>query len=104
MTIKTTIVLIILAGFCLVFGANFYSSNLLNEANQEYSSDSSLQSYTSAWFSNMDIQFENKLLVFDPFEGMAANADLFDAELDNFEGTDGPNPLFTALREMVWEC
>ena len=98
MTIKTTIVLIILAGFCLVFGANFYSSNLLNEANQEYSSDNSLQSYTSAWFSNMDIQFENKLLIYDPFEGMAANADLWDSELDRFNGTNGANPLFEALQ------
>ncbi|MFL2504863.1 MAG: PP2C family protein-serine/threonine phosphatase [Candidatus Azotimanducaceae bacterium] len=98
MTIKTTIVLIILAGFCLVFGANFYSSNLLNEANQEYSSDNSLQSYTSAWFSNMDIQFENKLLIYDPLEGMAANADLWDPELDSFNGTNGANPLFEALQ------
>ena len=93
--------LIILAGFCLVFGANFYSSNLLNEANQEYSSDNSLQSYTSAWFSNMDIQFENKLLIYDPLEGMAANADLWDAELDNFTGTDGPTLSSRHCREKM---
>ena len=99
MTIKSKMLLIILVGIGGLFFANFYSSMQMNAANRAYSSEESLTAHESAWFSNMDTQFVSNLLTFDPMDGSERNANFWDPELDVFDDSDGPNPLFTAISE-----
>ena len=66
MKIKTRIISIIMVGIVSLFGASFYSSQELNSANREYSAQESIIAHSSAWISNMDVEFTDKLYVYDP--------------------------------------
>ncbi len=103
MTIKSKITLIILIGITCLFSANFLSTNQLNQANREYSSEESLTAHKSAWFSNMDIQFENKLLTFDPMDGAFDIVDYWNPSMDAFLGSAEANPLHLAFEQKDGE-
>ena len=97
MTIKSKILLVILAGIACLFLANIYSSSQMNTAHKRYSSDESLTAHSSAWFSNLDTQFVSNLLAYDPMDGSEKNASYWDPSLNGFDGSTGPNPLFAAI-------
>ena len=54
MTIKARLLLILVGGILLLFGASFYSNQQLSEANASYNAEASITSYTSAWFGSLD--------------------------------------------------
>ena len=104
MKIKTRIIGIIIVGVGFLFLTSFFASQEINRANREYSAQESITAHSSAWISNMDIEFADKLLVFDPLDGNYENVDLWDRSLDSF-GTNGDsNPLFEALKSKDGEA
>jgi len=96
-TIKARLLLIVVGGIFLLFGASFYSNQQLKEANAGYNADASLTSYTSAWFGSLDGSYVNNLEVYDPTDGSFANIDYWDFEKDPYTGED-TNPLHAAFR------
>ena len=98
MKIKTRIIGIIVFGITCLFVASFIASQQLNKANREYSAQESIIAHSSAWTSNMDIEFKDKLLVYDPTAGAYENIPFWDhSSVDPFERGDNSNPLFDAL-------
>lgn len=98
MKIKTRIIGIIVLGITCLFVASFIASQQLNKANREYSAQESIIAHSSAWTSNMDIEFKDKLLVYDPTAGAYENIPFWDhSSVDPFERGDNSNPLFDAL-------
>lgn len=98
MKIKTRIIGIIVFGITCLFVASFIASQELNKANREYSAQESIIAHSSAWTSNMDIEFKDKLLVYDPTVGAYENIPFWDhSSVDPFERGDNSNPLFDAL-------
>jgi serine phosphatase RsbU (regulator of sigma subunit) len=99
MKIKTRIIGVFVLGVAVLFGASFFSIEELNTSNRNYSAQESLTAHSSAWTSNMDQQFADKLLVFDPKDGTYENIDLWDPSVDPFTNKDDGNPLVSALTE-----
>lgn len=99
MKIKTRIIGVFVLGVAVLFGASFFSIEELNTSNRDYSAQESLTAHGSAWTSNMDQQFSDKLLVFDPRDGTYENIDLWDPSVDPFTDKDDGNPLVNALAE-----
>ena len=98
MKIKTRIIGIIVFGITCLFVASFIASQELNKANREYSAQESIIAHSSAWTSNMDIEFKDKLLVYDPTVGAYENTLFWEhSAVDPFEKGDNSNPLFDAL-------
>ena len=98
MKIKTRIISIIMIGIVSLFGASFYSSQELNSANREYSAQESIIAHSSAWISNMDVEFTDKLYVYDPIFGAEDKIDYWDySSEDPFSLGDTGNPLFKAF-------
>ena len=98
MTIKARLLLILISGILLLFGASFYSTQQLSEANASYNAEASITSYTSAWFGSLDGGYVNNLEVYDPTDGSFSNIDFWDFKKDPY--TDGDtNPLHTAFRD-----
>ena len=98
MKIKTRIIGIIVFGITCLFVASFIASQELNKANREYSAQESIIANSSAWTSNMDIEFKDKLLVYDPTVGAYENTLFWEhSAVDPFERGDNSNPLFDAL-------
>lgn len=98
MKIKTRIIGIIVFGVTCLFVASFIASQELNKANREYSAQESIIAHSSAWTSNMDIEFKDKLLVYDPTVGAYENTLFWEhSAVDPFERGDNSNPLFDAL-------
>jgi hypothetical protein len=98
MTIKTRIIGIIIVGVGFLFLTSFFASQEINKANREYSAQESITAHSSAWISNMDIEFADKLLVFDPLDGTYENIDLWDPSVNSFGSGSDSNPLFQALK------
>ena len=80
MTIKARLLLILVGGILLLFGASFYSDQQLSEANASYNAEASITSYTSAWFGSLDGGYVNNLEVYDPTDGSFSNIDFWDFE------------------------
>ena len=104
MKIKTRIIGIIIVGVGFLFLTSFFASQEINRANREYSAQESITAHSSAWISNMDIEFADKLLVFDPLDGNYENVDLWDRSLDSFGSNGDSNPLFEALKSKDGEA
>ena len=84
MTIKARLLLILVGGILLLFGASFYSNQQLSEANASYNAEASITSYTSAWFGSLDGGYVNNLEVYDPTDGSFSNIDFWDFEKDPY--------------------
>ena len=98
MNIKTRIIGIIFAGIISLFGVSFYSMQEMNTANREYSAQESIIAHSSAWTSNMDVEFTEKLFVYDPAYGSEENVAFWDYSYDDpFETGELGNPLFRAF-------
>jgi serine phosphatase RsbU (regulator of sigma subunit) len=52
----------------------------------------------------MDIEFADKLLIFDPADGTYENVDLWDRSLDTFGSNGDSNPLFDAIKSKDGEA
>lgn len=104
MKIKTRIIGIIIVGVGFLFLTSFFASQEINRANREYSAQESITAHSSAWISNMDIEFADKLLAFDPLDGNYENVDLWDRSLDSFGSNGDSNPLFEALKSKDGEA
>ena len=104
MKIKTRIIGIIIVGVGFLFLTSFFASQELNKANREYSAQESITAHSSAWISNMDIEFADKLLIFDPSDGTYENIDLWDRSLDTFGSNGDSNPLFEAIKSKDGEA
>ena len=99
MKIKTRIISLIVFGITGLFIASFIASREVNNAYGEYSAQESLIAHSTAWTSNMDIEFEAKLLVYDPIVGAYENIPFWDhSSVDPFARGDNSNPLFDALK------
>ena len=100
MKIKTRIIGIVIFGITLLFGVSFYSTQEINYANREYSAQESIIAHSSAWTSNMDVEFTDKLYVYDPLYGSDQNIAYWDhASKDPFGASDRQNPLHIAFME-----
>ena len=104
MKIKTRIIGIIIVGVGFLFLASFFASQEINKANREYSAQESITAHSSAWISNMDIEFADKLLAFDPLDGTYENIDLWDPSVNSFGSGSDSNPLFQALKSKDGEA
>ena len=104
MKIKTRIIGIIIVGVGFLFLTSFFASQEINKANREYSAQESITAHSSAWISNMDIEFADKLLIFDPADGTYENVDLWDRSLDTFGSNGDSNPLFDAIKSKDGEA
>jgi serine phosphatase RsbU (regulator of sigma subunit) len=104
MKIKTRIIGIIIVGVGFLFLTSFFASQEINKANREYSAQESITAHSSAWISNMDIEFADKLLIFDPSDGTYENIDLWDRSLDTFGSNGDSNPLFEAIKSKDGEA
>ena len=100
MKIKTRLIGLIMIGILSLFGASFYSAQELNSANRDYSAQESIIAHSSAWISNMDVEFTDKLYVYDPLYGGEQNVQFWDySSEDPFLTGDPGNPLFLAFQE-----
>jgi len=100
MKIKTRIIGIIMIGIFSLFGASFYAAQEQNSANRDYSAQESIIAHSSAWISNMDVEFTDKLYVYDPLYGSEQNIAFWDfSSEDPFLTEDLGNPLFSAFAE-----
>ena len=100
MKIKTRLIGLIMIGILSLFGASFYSAQELNSANRDYSAQESIIAHSSAWISNMDVEFTDKLYVYDPLYGGEQNVQFWDySSEDPFLTGDPDNPLFLAFQE-----
>ena len=100
MKIKTRLIGLIMIGILSLFGASFYSAQELNSANRDYSAQESIIAHSSAWISNMDVEFTDKLYVYDPIYGGEQNVQFWDySSEDPFLTGDPDNPLFLAFQE-----
>ena len=98
MKIKTRIIGIFLLGITLLFGVSFYSTQEINSANREYSAQESIIAHSSAWTSNMDVEFTDKLYVYDPEYGTDENIEYWNYSSEDPFGTgDLQNPLHKAF-------
>ena len=98
MKIKTRIIGIFLLGITLLFGVSFYSTQEINSANREYSAQESIIAHSSAWTSNMDVEFTDKLYVYDPEYGTGENIEYWNYSSEDPFGTgDLQNPLHKAF-------
>ena len=104
MKIKTRIIGIIIVGVGFLFLTSFFASQEINKANREYSAQESITAHSSAWISNMDIEFADKLLIFDPADGTYENVDLWDRSLNTFGSNGDSNPLFEAIKSKDGEA
>ena len=95
MKIKTRLIGLIMIGILSLFGASFYSAQELNSANRDYSAQESIIAHSSAWISNMDVEFTDKLYVYDPLYGAEQNVQYWDySSEDPFFNRDPGNPCF----------
>ena len=100
MKIKTRLIGLIMIGILSLFGASFYSAQELNSANRDYSAQESIIAHSSAWISNMDVEFTDKLYVYDPIYGGEQNVQFWDySSEDPFLTGDPDTPLFLAFQE-----
>ena len=99
MKIKTRIIGLIMIGILSLFGASFYSAQELNSANRDYSAQESIIAHSSAWLSNMDVEFTDSLFVYDPLYGAEKNLQYWDyTSEDPFASGHPDNPLFEAFQ------
>ncbi|RZO71670.1 MAG: hypothetical protein EVA67_04405 [OM182 bacterium] len=99
MSIRNKLLSALVLGFTLIATILVYSIQRLQSAADDFTSDSLAQTYSAAWLSASDAQFEQSVEKFDPELGSPEVVDMWDPTMNAFEGTDGDNPLVAALRD-----
>ena len=99
MSIRNKLLALLIAGFGVLVSIFTISSNTLTRASDQFTSDSLAQTYSAAWLSASDSQFQRTVERFDPELGAPEIIRLWDP-LDNaFEEDGSDNPLIQALAD-----
>ncbi len=99
MSIRNKLLVLLIAGFGVLVSIFTVSSNTLTRASDQFTSDSLAQTYSAAWLSASDSQFQRTVERFDPELGAPEIIRLWDP-LDNaFEDDGSDNPLIQALAD-----
>ena len=99
MSIRNKLLVLLIAGFGVLVSIFSFSSNTLTRASDQFTSDSLAQTYSAAWLSASDSQFQRTVERFDPELGAPEIIRLWDP-LDNAFDEDGSdNPLIKALAD-----
>ena len=99
MSIRNKLLVLLIAGFGVLVSIFSVSSNTLTRASDQFTSDSLAQTYSAAWLSASDSQFQRTVERFDPELGAPEIIRLWDP-LDNAFDDDGSdNPLILALAD-----
>ena len=99
MSIRNKLLVLLIAGFGVLVSIFSVSSNTLTRASDQFTSDSLAQTYSAAWLSASDSQFQRTVERFDPELGAPEIIRLWDP-LDNaFEEDGSDNPLIKALAD-----
>lgn len=99
MSIRNKLLVLLIAGFGVLVSIFSFSSNTLTRASDQFTSDSLAQTYSAAWLSASDSQFQRTVERFDPELGAPEIIRLWDP-LDNAFDEDGSdNPLMLALAD-----
>jgi serine phosphatase RsbU (regulator of sigma subunit) len=97
MSIRNKLVTLLIAGFAVIFSIFFYSTQTLKAASDAFTSESLAQTYSAAWLSASDAQFERSVEKFDPELG-SPDITMFWDPLENVFSAEGDeNPLTAAL-------
>ena len=92
MSIRNKLLALLIAGFGVLVSIFTVSSNTLTRASDQFTSDSLAQTYSAAWLSASDSQFQRTVERFDPELGAPEIIRLWDP-LDNAfdeDGSDNP--------------
>lgn len=98
MSIRNKLLAFMIAGFSVLLSISYISNETLTNASEKFTSDTLAQTYSAAWLSASDAQFERSVEQFDPELGAPEITRLWDP-LDNAFDESGPdNPLIAALQ------
>lgn len=98
MSIRNKLLTLLIAGFAVLLSIFFASTQTLNSAAKNFTSDSLAQTYSAAWLSASDAQFERSVEQFDPELGAPEIVRYWDAYENAFDNGGEENPLIEALQ------
>ena len=102
MSIRNKLLALLLAGISVLVSIFTLSINNLISASDEFTSDSLAQTYSAAWLSASDSQFQRTVERFDPELGAPEITRLWDPLENGFNDDGADNPLiavsYTHLR------
>jgi serine phosphatase RsbU (regulator of sigma subunit)/HAMP domain-containing protein len=97
MSIRNKLLTLLITGFAVLLSIFFASTQTLNSAAKNFTSDSLAQTYSAAWLSASDAQFERSVEQFDPELGAPEIVRYWDPYENAFDDSGEANPLVTAL-------
>jgi serine phosphatase RsbU (regulator of sigma subunit) len=97
MSIRNKLLTLLVTGFAVLLSIFFASTQMLNTAAKNFTSDSLAQTYSAAWLSASDAQFERSVEQFDPELGAPEIVRYWDPYENAFDDSGEANPLVTAL-------
>ena len=97
MSIRNKLLALLLAGISVLVSIFTLSINNLISASDEFTSDSLAQTYSAAWLSASDSQFQRTVERFDPELGAPEITRLWDPLENGFNDDGADNPLIAAL-------
>ena len=97
MSIRNKLLALLITGFSVLLTIFYVSNQTLNSASQKFTSDSLAQTYSAAWLSASDAQFERSVEQFDPELGAPEITRLWDQFENAFDDSGEGNPLVAAL-------
>ena len=97
MSIRNKLLALLITGFSVLLTIFYVSNQTLNSASQKFTSDSLAQTYSAAWLSASDAQFERSVEQFDPELGAPEITRLWDPLENAFDDSGEGNPLVAAL-------
>ena len=97
MSIRNKLLALLIMGFSVLLTIFYVSNQTLNSASQKFTSDSLAQTYSAAWLSASDAQFERSVEQFDPELGAPEITRLWDPLENAFDDSGEGNPLVAAL-------
>ena len=97
MSIRNKLLTLLIAGFAVLLAIFFASTQTLNTAAKNFTSDSLAQTYSAAWLSASDAQFERSVEQFDPELGAPEIVRYWDPYGNAFDQSSEENPLVAAL-------
>jgi serine phosphatase RsbU (regulator of sigma subunit) len=97
MSIRNKLLALLLAGIGVLCSIFYFSANNLIDASDEFTSDSLAQTYSAAWLSASDSQFQRTVERFDPELGAPEITQLWDPLDNGFDDDGADNPLIAAL-------
>ena len=96
MSIRNKLLALLITGFSVLLTIFYVSNQTLNSASQKFTSDSLAQTYSAAWLSASDAQFERSVEQFDPELGAPEITRLWDPFENAFDDSGEGNPLVAA--------